>query len=83
MRFSVVVSRIGRDEVADPTEETATADPQAGRNNQPENAPQPLAVVNLADARKDKGEYARCSWVFHISIHVLNLNLSTLQFLGC
>src|SRR5438094_10584389 len=44
------------DHVAHPPEEPAGADPQAGRDDQPEDATEKIAVVELPQARKDRAE---------------------------
>ena len=50
MLFGVIVGRPGRDEVANPAQHAARPDPETGRDNQPEQRPQNLAIVELADA---------------------------------
>lgn len=50
MIFRVGVSRVGRDDVANPTQRAAGTDPEAGRNDQPENPRQDAAIVKLANS---------------------------------
>ena len=49
--------RVGGDEVADPPEETPAADPEAGRDDEPEGAAQEIAVINLSDPGNDEAEH--------------------------
>src|SRR5262245_40729073 len=44
------------DHVADPSEEPAGSDPHAGRDDQPEDAAQEVAVVELAEPWEDRAE---------------------------
>lgn len=50
----VVIGRVRADEVAHPTERAARAEPEAGRDDQPEEATEKGAVVKLADAGDNK-----------------------------
>src|SRR5690606_1330225 len=52
----VPVGRVSRDQVTDPTEKAAGAKPQSRRDDQPEDAPDPRAVVDLANAGDDQAE---------------------------
>ena len=56
MTFGIAVGGVRRDHVRDPAEETARADPEAGRDDQPEEAAPEGAVVDLADAGNDEAE---------------------------
>jgi hypothetical protein len=53
----VSVRRVCSNDVADPAEGSAGADPEAGRHNQPEQAAEELAVIDLAKPRNDKREH--------------------------
>src|SRR4051812_39546955 len=52
-----------RDDVADPPEHAAGADPHPRRDDQPEDAAQEIAVVELADARDDRAEHRGGAWM--------------------
>src|SRR6266498_1392302 len=54
------------DDVTDPAEHPAGADPHPRRDDQPEDAAQEVAVVELPDARKDRTEYGRGAWISHV-----------------
>src|SRR3954447_2965270 len=56
-----------RDHVTDPAEKAARADPHAGRDDQPENAPQEVAVVELPDSRNDRAENRGQTWTLHLA----------------
>src|SRR6188768_4531539 len=61
------------DDVAHPTEQPASADPEAGRQDQPEQSTQEVAVVELADARNDEAQDRRgacASWRHDDSLHI-------------
>ena len=65
MRFRIIVGGVSRDDMANPAEHPAATDPQAGRDDEPEDAPQPLAIVYLSDARNDETENGSESGIFH------------------
>ena len=50
MVASVSVRSVGCDHVADPTEQSACAYPEARRNNKPQDSRQDATVVELADS---------------------------------
>ena len=50
----VGVGGVGRDDVADPAEQAACANPQARRDNQPQDTGQEAPIVELSDARDDR-----------------------------
>ena len=50
----VGVGGVGRDDVANPTEQAARADPQARRDDQPQDTGQEAPIVELPDARDDR-----------------------------
>src|SRR5262249_47809832 len=52
-----LVRRERRDDVADPPEHAAGADPESGRDDQPEDRAEKIAVVDLPDARNDDAEH--------------------------
>src|SRR2546422_8942129 len=45
-----------RNHVADPSQQSAAANPQPRRDDQPEDAAKEITVVELTDARKDRAE---------------------------
>src|SRR5829696_493127 len=51
---SVAVSRVGRDDVAHPTEQTSGADPQPRRDDQPQDASHDAAIVELPHPWDDR-----------------------------
>src|SRR4051812_33177377 len=60
--------RHGGDDVADPAEQAAGADPHARRHDQPEDAAQEVAVVELPDPRKDRAQDGGCTRITHLQI---------------
>ena len=63
--FRVRVSGVGGDEVADPTERAAGANPEAGRNDEPENPGEDAPVVKLAHSRNDETKKSCGKWIAH------------------
>jgi hypothetical protein len=63
--FCERVSGIGGDDVTDPTERSASADPHAGRDDQPQNPGQYAAIVKLAHAGNEKTKNACGKWIAH------------------
>lgn len=61
--LGVPVCGVRRDEVENPSESAARTDPEAGRDNEPEDAPQESTVVNLAQSRKEEREHGGYAWV--------------------
>ena len=53
----VVVRGVRRHDVADPPKRSSAADPEAGRDDQPEESAQELAVVELPDPRNQKRQH--------------------------
>ena len=43
-----IVGGVGRDDVAQPAQQAPRTDPQAGGDNEPEDGPPNLAVINLS-----------------------------------
>ena len=54
MGARVGVGGVGRDDVADPTEQAARADPEARRDYQPQDAGKKAPVVELPDSGDDR-----------------------------
>src|SRR4030095_7340491 len=54
-----------RDQMADPSEQKPGPEPESRRDDQPEDAAEKVAVVDLADAWKDEAENRRDSRVAH------------------
>lgn len=54
--FREAIGGVRAEQVADPAEEAARADPEAWRDDQPEETPQKCAVVDLADAGDEERE---------------------------
>jgi hypothetical protein len=50
------VRRVRCDDVADPAEQPSAAQPQARSDDQPENSPQEIAIIDLPNTRQDEGE---------------------------
>jgi hypothetical protein len=50
----VGVGGVGRDDVADPAEQATRTDPQARRDNQPQDTGQDATVVELSDSGDDR-----------------------------
>ena len=65
--LGVGVSGVGGNDVADPAERAAGANPEAGRDDQPEDSREPAAVVNLADAGNKKTQKSCGKWIAHRS----------------
>jgi len=65
MIFRVRVCGVGGDDVTDPTERAAGANPEAGRNDEPENAGEYATVVKLANARNDETKKSCGKWIAH------------------
>jgi len=80
--FGVAIGRIGRDDVADPAERAARADPEAGREDESQDARQDLPVVELADAWNKKTENACCNGIAHCLqvTSVLTLYVDAIRF---
>lgn len=55
------------DDVADPSQKPAGADPQSGCDDQPEDTAEKIAVIKLPDAWDDRAEHRRDSRGFHVS----------------
>jgi pimeloyl-ACP methyl ester carboxylesterase len=62
---SVAVSGVGRDNVAHPSEQTSSADPQPRRDDQPQNAGQDAAVVELPYSGDDRAKNRCQSRITH------------------
>jgi hypothetical protein len=56
---SVAVSGVGRDDVAHPSEQAPSADPQPRRDDQPQDASQDAAVVELPYSGDDRTQNRR------------------------
>src|SRR5687768_2513490 len=60
VRDGILVGRVGADHVADPAEQAARADPEAGRDDEPEQRAQQRPVIELPrtghDERQQGGE---------------------------
>ena len=63
MAFSVTIGSPGRDDMADPAEPAARPDPEARRDDQPENRSQDTAVIELPHARDEETEHCGDAWV--------------------
>ena len=50
----VGVGGVGRDDMADPTQQAACADPQPRRDDQPQDTGQEATVVELSDSGDDR-----------------------------
>src|SRR5215204_2094152 len=56
-----------RDDVADPSEKAAGANPHARCDDQPEDAAQEIAVVELPDAGNDRAQHRGHAWILHLT----------------
>lgn len=65
MIFCERVGGVSGDDVTDPTERAAAANPKAGGDDQPENAGKYAAVVKLAHAGNQKTKNACGKWIAH------------------
>lgn len=65
MIFCEGVRGIGGDDVTDPTERAARANPHAWCNDQPQNPGQDAAIVKLAHAGNKKTKNACGKWIAH------------------
>jgi 3'-phosphoadenosine 5'-phosphosulfate (PAPS) 3'-phosphatase len=50
---------VGRDYVAHPAEQAARTDPEARRDNEPQNAGQDATVIELSDSRDERAQDRR------------------------
>ena len=67
MILSVGISRVRRDDVANPTECSASSNPETGREDQPKNSRQNPAIVKLSDAWYEETQYACQNRITHFS----------------
>src|SRR5512134_2433353 len=51
--------------VTDPSQQTATPDPETGGDDQPEDAAQKIPVVELPEAGDHRAQHGRKTWVLH------------------
>ena len=68
LHIGPMMRRHGGQNVADPAQQSAGADPHSRRDNQPEDAAQEVAVVELADARNHGAQDRRRTWIPHRAI---------------
>src|SRR4029453_1568077 len=59
LEVGATIRRDRGDDVADPAEQAARANPEARRHDQPEQTAKEVAVVELADARDDQAQHRR------------------------
>src|SRR5687767_13881329 len=68
--FGPLICRVRGDQVERPSEQARAEEPEAGRDDQPEDAAQEIAVVDLSDARDDQAEdRGRAGIVFAVARH--------------
>ena len=67
MILGVGVSGVGGNDVADPAERAARANPKARRDDKPKNSRQDAAVVKLADTGNKKTQKSCGKWIAHNS----------------
>ena len=65
MFLGVGVSAVGRDDVADPTERSACAQPETRREEQPQNTGQNSTVVKLPDTGNNQTQNTCQNWIAH------------------
>ena len=70
MILSVGVGGPGCDNVANPAERAAGADPKARGNDQPENARKDAAVIELAYSGNNKTQNTRQKWIAHLLVYL-------------
>ena len=54
-----------RDHVTDPAKQASCSDPHPGRDDEPENTAEKIAVVELPESREDCAEDGGGSWIAH------------------
>src|SRR5262249_19183958 len=79
MFLGIAVGRECRNEVANPAQQSARTDPEAGRDNQPEGPTPDRWVVDLPHSGNKKAQYRRCSRIFHIVIEFERYNRTHLR----
>ena len=67
MILGVGVSGVGGNDVTDPPERAARANPKARRDDKPKYSGEDAAVVKLADAGNDKTQKSCGKWIAHRS----------------
>jgi hypothetical protein len=69
----VRVGGVGRDDVAHPTEQATRTDPQAWRDDEPQDTGQEPTVVELSDSGDDRAQNRRYSRITHGFLLLLSL----------
>src|ERR671917_1020855 len=69
----VCIGGVGRDDVADPTEQAARANPQARGDDEPQYTGQEATVIELSNSRDDRAENCRYSRMAHCYLLLLLL----------
>ena len=57
LRGRALIGRHARDDVTDPSQQTARSYPHAWRHDEPEDSPPEIAVIDLPDTRDDQAEH--------------------------
>ncbi len=65
MILGVGICGVGSDDVADPTESSACADPEARSDNEPDDAREDSTVVELADTGNKETKKSCGKWIAH------------------
>lgn len=69
----VGVGGVGRDDVADPPEQATRTNPQARRNDEPQDTSQEATVIELSNSRDDSAQNRRYSRLAHCCLLFLSL----------
>jgi hypothetical protein len=69
----VGVGGVGRDDVADPAEQATRTNPQARRNDEPQDTSQEATVIELSNSRDDRAQNRRYSRLAHCCLLFLSL----------
>src|SRR6185295_7127198 len=68
MILGVGVSRVGSDNVADPSQRSTSANPETGRDDKPEYAREDSTVIELPDTGNKKTQESSCQWIAHYAM---------------
>src|SRR5829696_5873744 len=69
----VGVGGVGRDDVAEPDEQATRTNPQARRNDEPQDTGQEATVIELSNSRDDRAQNCRYSRIAHCYLLFLSL----------
>jgi hypothetical protein len=69
----VGIGGVGRDDVADPAEQATRTNPQARRNDEPQDTSQEATIIELSNSRDDSAQNRRYSRLAHCCLLFLSL----------